>query len=352
MKKKKIRDAGIVANANRIIRFLKRKGKSLSPFLILMHDFPDPDALASAFALQYLARKECGIVSKIAYGGLIGRTENRTMVKILKIPAYKLRAGDLESGVNIATVDTQPEFKNNSFPKGRRAALVIDQHSSDHLPAADLAVIDTQCGATSVILAQCLFLSKIRIPVRLATALAYGILSDTQDFFRCSHPNVLQTYLMTLEHSDLRLLARIRNPPRSAEFFTTLGKGIRNAVVGGQLMVSNLGDVLSPDRVSQTADFLLPYRGVSWSFCMGRYKDDLYFSIRGTCADFQAGEVLRAICENRGQAGGHDTIAGGSIRVGKSSSVSVWEKTEKVLVERLIKRLRIPPKSCFYHPFR
>jgi nanoRNase/pAp phosphatase (c-di-AMP/oligoRNAs hydrolase) len=342
----------ITAGAQRILRFLERGAGTLSPLLILTHDFPDPDALASAYALQYLAKTEFGITSRIAYGGIIGRMENRMMVKVLKMPVYRLRPRDLKAYARIATVDTQPAFENNSFPVGRRAALVIDQHPSDTPPDAELAVVDETCGATSVILARCLLRSGARIPPGLATALAYGIISDTQNFYRCYHPAVFDTYLKVLEHSDLELLVRIQNPPRPKAFFTTLGKGMYNASVKGRLVTSHLGEVRNPDLVSLATDFLLGYQGIAWSFCTGRYKGKLYFSLRGAQANFPAGEILRDICERRGQAGGHDTIAGGSLGIPGVSGEEAWQKAEQGLMDRLTRRLGISAKSRKHHPFR
>ena len=69
--------------------FLEINKDRLSPLLILMHDYPDPDALASAYSLQYLAELKGGIRSRIVYGAVIGRIENQEMVRLLKIPVYK-----------------------------------------------------------------------------------------------------------------------------------------------------------------------------------------------------------------------------------------------------------------------
>ena len=78
--------------------------------------------------MNFLARECYGIESRIAYSGVIGRRENRAMVSILRIPVHRLRPGDLKKYKQIALVDTQPSFTNNSFPKNRKAAIVIDQH--------------------------------------------------------------------------------------------------------------------------------------------------------------------------------------------------------------------------------
>jgi len=179
--------------AQELLRFFAANRQSLSPLLILPHDYPDPDALAAAFALHFLAREYSGIESRIAYRGVIGRTENQAMVNTLRIPVHRLKPADLKKYRQVALVDTQPAFDNNPFPANRRATMVIDQHESTVPPAADLALVDTACGATCVILAQALLLQNVEIPPRVATALAYGILSDTLNLYRAERPDVAQT---------------------------------------------------------------------------------------------------------------------------------------------------------------
>ena len=68
---------------NKLLKFLAEKKENISPLLILTHNYPDPDAIASAFTLQYLTENFFGMKTKIAYGGVIGRMENRSMVDIL-----------------------------------------------------------------------------------------------------------------------------------------------------------------------------------------------------------------------------------------------------------------------------
>jgi len=206
-------------HGRRLLAFLSRQRKRLSPLLILTHDFPDPDALASAFALQYLAQSAFDIQSRIAYGGEIGRTENRTMVRLLRIPLHRMRKVWLKNYACIALVDTQPAFGNNSFPGGKRATIIIDQHGPHTPPQADLVLVDPDCGATCVIIAQALLARREPIPARVASALAYGILTDTLDLYRAKRPDVVQTYLRVLQQADMRTLARIQNPTRSRRFF-------------------------------------------------------------------------------------------------------------------------------------
>ena len=337
--------------AQELLGFLAENRKSLAPLLILPHDYPDPDALAAAFALHFLARECFCIESRIAYSGVIGRMENRAMVRILRIPVHRLRRVDLRKYKQIALVDTQPAFENNPFPGNRKATMVIDQHASAVKPAADLALVDTGCGATCVILAQALLLQNVEIPTRVATALAYGILSDTLNLYRAMRPDVAQTYLSILHRADMHALARIQNPVHSKSFFVTLGRCIRKAMVYRHLIVAHLGMIEHPDLVSQMAEFLLTYKEAGWSLCTGRYKGRFHVSLRSSKQDGQAGEVLRDAFGNRKQAGGHGAIAGGSCRVGADAAEEVWHDKQQALQERLLKRLHISIKGEPRTPF-
>ncbi len=330
-----------------LIQFLAENKERLSPLLILTHDYPDPDALASGSALQLLVEKGYGMKARVVYGGVIGRNENREMVRLLKLPIYKLKHSDFKKYTSFALVDTQPHFKNNSFPSKRKANIVIDQHPSETKPAADLVIVDHEIGATSVLLAEALLSHGIDIPERIATALVYGIMSDTLNLSRAHKPEIINTYLTLLPKCNIKALASIQNPRRSRKFFASVVKGIQRATIKRRLIVSHLGDVENPDLVAQMADFLLTCEGIEWSFCTGRYGENLHVSLRVTSPEGSAGEVLRSIFVDRGQAGGHGHIAGGKIKVGSTTSAEQWEQIERQLTERLSTQLRIPANSVF-----
>jgi nanoRNase/pAp phosphatase (c-di-AMP/oligoRNAs hydrolase) len=334
-----------VSHAQAVLQFLAERKTTLSPLLILTHDFPDPDAIASAFALQHVAASAFGIEARIAYGGMVGRMENRAMVRTLRIRMHRFHPVLLKRHAHVALVDTQPAFQNNPFPGNRKAALVLDQHPSDTPPEAGLAIVDPDCGATSVLVAQTLLQSGVDIPARVATALAYGILTDTLDLYRARRSDVAQTYLEVLHHADMRALARIQNPVRPRKFFSVLGRGIRDAVQYRRLIVTHLGPVDMPDRVSQVAEFLLTYRRAHWCLVTGRYKDRLHASLRAAQRDAEAGPVLRGAFQCPANAGGHGPIAGGSCRLSAEAPEEAWQNQEQDLAARVAKRLRIPSKT-------
>ena len=339
-------------SAQQLLQFLDERQGKISPLLILTHDYPDPDALASAYGLKHLLKEAYHMSAKIAYQGVIGRMENRTMVNILKLPVYKLKPDELTRYKHVALVDTQPAFENNPFPKRRKATLVIDQHHSEREPLAECSIIDTESGATAVIVAQALLQKGVEIPTRLATALAYGIISDTMNLFRASEPGVIETYLQVIPNCDMKALARIQNPPRSRRFFATLGKGIEQAVARSGLITAHLGEVENPDLVSLVADFLLTYKTAKKSFCTGRFNGRLHVSLRLEKPTVNAGNLLRDIFTNRGEAGGHGVIAGGSFNVGEDATPQQWQEAEEAILKRILKRLRIRTTSDPYYPFK
>lgn len=335
MKKQSLLKAGY-----RLVRFLNKLAKRPRSVLILTHDYPDPDAIASAFCLKFLLQEAYRISSRMAFGGRISRMENQAMVRLLKIPIHKLKPSDFRQYPAVCLVDTQPDFKNNSFPKNRKAFLVLDQHPSVKKPNADCAIIDTECGATCVILAEACLLLELDIPAAAATALAYGILTDTQNLYRVRRRDVIQTYLSLLPRTDMRRLAKIQNPPRSKHFFQTLVAGIGRAKVCRSLIFSHLGRVHSPDTVAKIADLLLSYQGMRAAFCTGRCKGRLHLSLRMREGSLPANDVLRSILE-KGEAGGHDTIAGGSFKVAGAKQEEVWVRAEKAVIHKLTGKLGI-----------
>ena len=335
-------------SAQKLLAFLAERKDSISPLLILTHDFPDPDALASAYALQYLAAQKFGIKSRIEYGGVIGRMENRMMVKWLRLPVKKINSKNLDKALHVALVDTQPEFKNNSYPPNKHASLVVDQHETDNVPDADCAIIDRRCGATSAIFARALLMAEVEIPPRVATAIAYGILTDTMSFFHSNRADLIKAYMDIIPFCDMGLLAKIQNPPQPNAFFALLSRGIDSARVHRKVIVSHLGPTSDPDSIARLADLLLSYKGANIALCTGRYRGTLRISLRIGKRGIGASDVLRDIVE-RGEAGGHDAIAGGSFKVGGASDEE-WGRAEEVLIRRLFAKLKIPYGE-FHRPF-
>jgi len=331
--------------------FLAQKGKALSPLLILTHDHPDPDAMATASALAYVVDRLHGVRCRIAYAGIIGRVENQMMAKVLRIPIRPLRAGDLKRYENVALVDTQPPFQNNPFKVHRRAAIVVDHHPLHPKTQADFLWVDGAANAASTIAAEMLFACGLELPVRLATALAYGISSETENLGRDAGPRDVQAYLALIQKSSTRALARIQNPPHSRAFFSLLSRAIRDAFTVHEIIGVHLGEIPTPDWVAQMADFLLTHEKMKWSFCTGRYRGRLYVSLRSHKTVSRAGKLLIRLL-GTGSAGGHGMIAGGSVTMAPEAAEMNWRDKETEVRNGFLKAVGVRDHSELQYPFR
>ncbi|MBM4267978.1 MAG: hypothetical protein FJ144_15425 [Deltaproteobacteria bacterium] len=309
------------------------------PLVILPHDNPDPDALASAAALQYLLRELSSKDSIIALGGIIGRAENRAMVKYLNINLVPVKEIELTPDTQVALVDTQPGRTNNSLPIEISPTVVIDHHPA-YGPFEGIPFVDMRdgYGATSTILTEYLRDSHVTVESKIATALFYGIAAETQDLGRESSEADFAASHFLYPYANKRRLGKIENARVPREYFRAFRDAIDEATVYDKAVISDLGDVLYPDMVAEVADFLLRLDEVEWALAMGSYKKNLFVSLRTTDRDTNAGEILQKVLGSR-SAGGHDMIAGGRIRLDGNGLER--EKAAVRVKERFLQRLGI-----------
>jgi nanoRNase/pAp phosphatase (c-di-AMP/oligoRNAs hydrolase) len=303
---------------------------------IFTHDNPDPDALASALALKYLVHQLWHIQARIVAGGIVGRAENRAMRRHLKIrlthaervPETALRA--------TALVDTQPRAGNNSFPRSLIPTIVIDHHPRAR-PRLKARFVDLRpdVGCTATILTSYLVAAGIEIPSQLATALFYAIHSETQALGREAGKIDEEMYLRLFPLTNKRLLAKIENPTVQKAYFAHLNSAINHAFTHKNVVGTRLGTVTYPDVVAQIADLLLTLERITWSICLGRYKNMLVMSIRTTNVRGKADRRIRRLIGRRGAAGGHDMMAGAHIDC-TDKTPAEWTQLEKELIMRFL----------------
>ncbi|MGB3715789.1 MAG: DHH family phosphoesterase, partial [Candidatus Promineifilaceae bacterium] len=153
--------------------------------LILTHNDPDPDAIGSAVALRHLLVNLRNARVEIAYRGIIGRAENKALVRYLNHPLQQFSRALLAAPVAVALVDTQPGAGNGPLRQHVEISLVIDHHSlRPETSSARFAEVRSDVGATSTILTKYLQMAGTDLPVSIATALFYGIKSDTMGLGR------------------------------------------------------------------------------------------------------------------------------------------------------------------------
>ncbi len=312
-----------------------------SSLLILPHNHPDPDSLASGWALQYLLEEKAGIASTVAYGGILGREENRAFKSRLKIKAVGLRSSHFKKFSSVALIDCQPGGGNVSLPGGVKPLIVIDHHPRRKTTKAPFTDIHPDCGATATILVEYLRAAGIAIPPLLATALYYALISETQHLGRDVTDRDIQASTFLFPLARHRLISRIEHPAQNREYFQQLYRALGQAFTYKTFIGARLDDVYYPSFVAQLADFLVSLRRATWCFVTGRYRESLHISLRTTHPRARAGRLLRKVIGKRGKAGGHEMIAGGQVRL---AGMTAEEKAEleETLFRRLFKELGLP----------
>ncbi|MBN2643999.1 MAG: DHH family phosphoesterase [Desulfuromonadaceae bacterium] len=304
--------------------------------LIVTHDNPDPDALASASALAHLLLMKNGYAPVIASGGLVGRRENRTMVEELEIELIPLAQIDFHSFDLICMVDGQPGLGNSSVPASVAVDVVIDHHPI-HCEAIPQMVFDVrpEYGACATILYEYLLAQQIYLNTRLATALFYAVRSETQDLGRDWVSPDRKAYQDLLALSNNRILFDISHAKVPRSYFRYFNKALESARIFCDMLVFNLYEVEHPDIVAEMADFLLRMDEVNLVLGMGHWREEEVLSLRTDREELKAGKIIRELVAGLGTAGGHGMMAGGQIRplVGNQA---VQRELENTLIQRLL----------------
>jgi nanoRNase/pAp phosphatase (c-di-AMP/oligoRNAs hydrolase) len=288
--------------------------KDKSTMLIVLQDNPDPDAIGCAVGLRKLANQMSNIRCTIAHGGMIGRGENRALVKYLNLNLYGCDKVDFSRFDLIAMVDAQPGAGNSSLPDNIIPNIVIDHHPRQSLTRkATYSDIRSKYGATSTIILEYLKQAKIEIDRQLATALLYGIRSDTQDLGRDAKRADIKAIEYLYPLANKRMLSEIIRGSVPREYFLMLSDALQNAVAYKDIVITHLGPINNPDIVGEVADLLLREEKTFWTLCSGVFEDKMLLSIRTLYDNVSAGEVMSQTVNGYGTGGGHSAYAGGQI---------------------------------------
>jgi nanoRNase/pAp phosphatase (c-di-AMP/oligoRNAs hydrolase) len=284
------------------------------PVLILTHDNPDPDGLASGKALATLLRDAWDIPSRLVYTGLVARAENHVMLDRLTPEWEKIEAQpDMKQYSAVAQIDTQPGAGNNRLKAVHPKHIVIDHHYPlrERTKTATYADVRTEIGSTVTILFQYLEAAGIRPDPLLATAMYYGLKTDTRSLTRGDSLADDVAFMKLTQHVDQQELAKVEVAALSLEYFRAFSHGLHATRLHGKAVVSRLGQIEQPDFAAEMADILIRLQGAQAALCMGQYGDTLHISLRTGTRGEDAGLIIQQVVTAPGSAGGHGTMAGG-----------------------------------------
>jgi nanoRNase/pAp phosphatase (c-di-AMP/oligoRNAs hydrolase) len=273
--------------------------------LILLHNDPDPDALASGLALRNLLRrtKTTAIIGAIQG---VTRPENLRMANMLDIHVEQITPASLREFERIATVDVQPHYFAGMLD---RVDLVIDHHPEQPGYSAVFKDIRADYGSTSTILTEHLRAVDVNISERTATAMLYAIKSDTLFFARHTNRVDLEAFTFLYPLADAALIRKMEGAEITLERLDYVTRASQGGIMREQVFSAFVGEAPREDFIPYTADFFLQLEDIKWTIIAGIVNGSLILSVRNLGYSRNAGEFVKRWFADIGSAGGHRAMA-------------------------------------------
>ena len=272
---------------------------------LLLQDDPDPDGVASAIALRTVLGRNRSTTPLFAFGATT-RAENLAMLRLLDVSIEVADSETLRAFPCVALLDVQSAYFGDRL---NHAHIVIDHHPRVGAIDAEYSDLRSQYGATSTILTEYLEACEADVSQRLATALLYGIKSDTLMLNRETGPADLRAFMALYPLTNYNTLRRIERPELPLSFADFLARVLPRMRKQMGLLTLHVGTIDREDIIPQLADFCLQFEGTEWVAVSGKWNDALVISVRNPGYVRSAGEVVRKLFSNVGRAGGHRSMA-------------------------------------------
>jgi nanoRNase/pAp phosphatase (c-di-AMP/oligoRNAs hydrolase) len=300
---------------------------------IIIYSNPDPDALASAWALKEIMMEE-KTAARIGFTGEVGRLENEAMIGLLGIPAGPVTEKDVKNADLLALVDAQPDFfRNFRLP---RCDIVIDHHPKKAVAPGTFADIRPPCLSTSSILTEYLMAANIPIGRKLATALSYGIEIDSRNQQRkpCGVDDNALIFLS--RKTDNTLIRRIEFSSYSLRRLDYFSIALIKLRYARGVLYSDIGPVPVTDICVQVADFLMRVKEGNWALVSGVVERKLVIVFRSDGYKKHAGRTAASAFGKYGSAGGHENM--GRAEIDKDNIPGGILLTQNERIEQFILR--------------
>jgi len=273
--------------------------------LIMLHNDPDPDAMASGLALRNILRRT---KTTAIIGALQGvtRPENLRMVNLLDIHVEIMTPETIREFDRICMVDVQPHYFGGLID---RVDLVIDHHPEQAGYTAVFKDVRADYGSTCTILTEHLRAVDVNISERTATAMLYAIKSDTLFFNRQTNRVDIEAFSYLYPLSDAALIRKMEGAEITTDRLEYVMKAHQTGRHEDQVFCAFLGALPREDFIPYVADFFLQLENVKWTVIAGIVNESLVVSVRNLGYSKNAGEFARRFFGDIGSAGGHRAMA-------------------------------------------
>jgi nanoRNase/pAp phosphatase (c-di-AMP/oligoRNAs hydrolase) len=253
--------------------------------VVVLHDFPDPDAISAAYAHKLISA--CyEIEVDILYGGKISHRQNIAMVRLLGIELIHYEpSSELKQYQGAVLVDNQgvtaEEVVKRLEEMDVPILIVVDHHELQERVKAECSDIRRTAGASATIYAEYLQqifgeLDKSRKEhVTAATALMHGIMTDTSNFTQAKGEDFYAAAFLS-QFSDPELLGQILSQARSRQVMEIIRRALGGRVIAQSFSIASIGYLRAEDRdaIPQAADFLLTEENIHTAIVYGIVIDD------------------------------------------------------------------------------
>lgn len=339
--------AGSAQAAERHVRGRPRFGKLLRllhdkrNILVTTHRYPDPDALASGWALCLL------LTAKLPEASITMSVKDQLSGGVnemfIRHSSLKLAPWDDAALANFDAViltDVMPDVAYNPLPEGFAPLAVIDHHRTRRRPKCPFCDIRSDVGATSSIIFS--YYMEVEQPFSpdLAASLLYAIESDLAG--AAGQPgdldNIALSSLTLL--ANTRKLYQMRYADLPQSYYVCYHSGLSNAMYYDSAILSHLDTIDSPEKPAVVADFLLRFEPVQWALVTAVYENRLVISLRTSSGKLSAADMIRRLLRGDGEGGGHRTKAGGFIPLETNTPAEI-DRKRAILRRRYLRALKI-----------
>jgi nanoRNase/pAp phosphatase (c-di-AMP/oligoRNAs hydrolase) len=301
------------STVRRSTRFLNTVGRFQSA-VIVMHDNPDPDAIASGWAIKQLIDQRLQIPSRLVAGGEIVRAENCHMVELLQPPLELITKLHCDEKTAVILVDCGVDATHHLWAgQTTRPTVVIDHHVTNRAGEVEFSDIRPQVAASATIAASYLKAEQLEPGTQLATALQYALKTETRGGETAYSILDRRVLNWLTRRADPELLAEIEDAPLSRDYYGDMVLALQSTFLYDDCAYCLLPRAEGPEVVGEVADLLIRCRGVRRVFCGTVVGSDVLISVRTSHDAGSATDLLKLTLQGIGHGGGHQHRAGGKI---------------------------------------
>lgn len=279
---------------------------------IQTHNFPDPDAIASAYGLSVLLETR-GIKSTIIYSGLIDRANTQKMVNMLNIPLVQVaNILPLSPSDRVILVDCQ--FGNtNVITTGAMSDICVDHHPSTHEGFYSFSDIRPEMGSCTSIVASYFFENDVLINSDVAAALLYGIKIDTANLTRKVSQTDLDMFYKLYPIADNEKLHNIEHNVLEIEDLYAYSSAINSIKITDIFSFAEAPANCPEALIATISDFMLALSDIHLSVVLSNKTDGIRLSVRSDDSALDSGVICTMALNGIGNGGGHASMAGGFV---------------------------------------